>query len=62
MIDKQLLTELYDAENNVKRTASQFKFALKGQKDVDEAERILGEYEKAVYALIEKREQARARA
>lgn len=62
MIDKQQLSELYDAENNVKRMASQFKFALKGQKDVDEAERILGEYETAVYALIEKREQARARA
>lgn len=60
MIDNEQLSELLDAENNVKRLASQFKFALKGQKDADEAERILGEYETAVFNLIEKREQARA--
>lgn len=59
MIDKQQLTEILEAENNVKRLASQFKFALKGQKNVDEAEKILDEYELAVYDLLDKREMAR---
>lgn len=59
MIDRKQLEELLEAEDKVQMLASKFKSAIKVQKNVDEAEKILDEYEIAVYDLLKKRDMAR---